>query len=105
MRLTMKERQSLVRVTAERYQRGGKREKRVILDEFVAGTGYHRTYASYLLSRHGRRVVAGPKRVIVGDVRERDAQWSKFGRVTALTLENPSAAWDADQKRANGNGS
>src|SRR5438132_1945266 len=71
MRLTMKERQSLVRVTAERYQRGGKREKRVILDEFVAGTGYHRTYASYLLSRHGRRVVAGPRTVIVGDVRKR----------------------------------
>ncbi len=43
--------------------------------------------------------------LIVGDVREGDAQWSKFGRVTALTLENPSAARDADQKRANGKGS
>ena len=43
--------------------------------------------------------------LIVGDVREGDAQWSKFGRVTPLTLENPSAARDAGQKRANGNGS
>jgi len=39
MRLTMKERRSLVRVTAERYRKARKREKRVILDEFVEATG------------------------------------------------------------------
>ncbi len=37
----------------------------------VAACGYHRTYASYLLSRHGRRVEAGPKRIFVGDVGKR----------------------------------
>jgi zinc protease len=30
--------------------------------------------------------------LVVGDVQEGDAQWSKLGHVTALTLENPSAA-------------
>lgn len=71
MRLTMKERHSLVKVTAERYQGSGKGEKRVILDEFVKATGYHRTYASYLLSRHGKKVRTGGKKVYVGDIAKR----------------------------------
>lgn len=71
MGLTMKERQSLVRVNAGRYQRASKKEKRQILKEFVESTGYHRTYASYLLSRHGKRVLVGPKTTIVGDIRKR----------------------------------
>ena len=49
MRLTMKERQSLTKVTAERYRRVGKKEKGRILDEFVHATGYHRTYAGSVL--------------------------------------------------------
>ena len=71
MRLTMKERQSLVRVSAGRYQRGSKGEKRKILDEFVEATGYHRKYASYLLSRHGKRVEVRPRTTIVGDIGRR----------------------------------
>ena len=71
MRLTMKERQSLVRVNAPRYQKANKKEKRKILDEFVNSTEYHRTYASYLLSHHGKRVFVAPKTTIVGDVRKR----------------------------------
>jgi hypothetical protein len=71
MRLTMRERQSLVRVNAPRYQKASKNEKRKILDEFVSSTSYHRTYASYLLSHHGKRVLVAPKTMIVGDVRKR----------------------------------
>lgn len=71
MGLTMGERQSLVRVNASRYQKASKKEKRKILDEFVQSTGYHRTYASYLLSRHGRRVVVAAKTAVVGDIRKR----------------------------------
>lgn len=71
MRLTMGERQSLVRVNASRYQKASKKEKRKILDEFVQSTGYHRTYASSLLSKHGKRVVVGPKTAIVGDIGKR----------------------------------
>lgn len=71
MGLTMGERQSLVRVNAPRYQKAKKSEKRKILDEFVESTGYHRTYASYLLSGHGRRVVVTAKTAVVGDVRKR----------------------------------
>ena len=71
MRLTMRERQSLVRVSASRYQKGSKKEKRKILDEFVQTTGYHRTYASYLLSRQGKKVVVKPKTTVVGDIGKR----------------------------------
>lgn len=71
MRLTMKEKNLLVRVTAGRYQRSSKREKRVILDEFVEATLYHRTHASYLLSRHGKKLRADAKTVYVGDITKR----------------------------------
>jgi len=71
MGLTMGERQSLVRVSARRYQRASKKEKRKILDEFVQSTGYHRTYASYLLTGHGRRVTVPGNPMIVGDIGKR----------------------------------
>lgn len=71
MRLDMKARQSLVRVTAGRYQKASKKEKRKILDEFVQSTGYQRCYASFLLSRHGRPLRVDSKTTLVGDVSKR----------------------------------
>ena len=50
MRLDMKARQSLVRVTAGRYQKASKKKKREILDEFVQSAGCPRCYASFLSS-------------------------------------------------------
>lgn len=81
MGLTMGERQSLVRENASRYQKASKKEKRIILDEFVHSTGYHRTYASYLLSHHGKRVVVTRKTAIVGDIgkRERKKREPEYG--------------------------
>lgn len=57
MRLTMKERKSVVRVTARRYRSARKKRKNEILDEFIQTTGYNRCYASYLLRNHGRVMV------------------------------------------------
>ena len=71
MRLDMNARQSLVRVTAGRYQKAGKKEKLKILDEFVHSTGYNRCYASLLLSRHGRAVQVDSKTRLVGDISKR----------------------------------
>ncbi|MEK6284072.1 MAG: transposase family protein [Acidobacteriota bacterium] len=71
MRLDMKARQSLVRVIAGRYQRASRNEKRKILDEFVQSTGYHRCYASFLLSRHGKPLRVDSKTTLVGDVSKR----------------------------------
>ena len=56
MRLTMTQRQALTKKIALHYQRATKKQKRGILDEFIAGTDYHRTYAAYLLGNHRRRL-------------------------------------------------
>lgn len=43
--LNMRERQSLTAQIVRRYQKAGKLEKTQILDEFIANTGYNRSYA------------------------------------------------------------
>ena len=49
-KIDVKARRELVRVVAERYQRAAKRDKRRILDQFVAITGYHRKHSIRLLN-------------------------------------------------------
>ncbi|KWT81155.1 hypothetical protein ASN18_2661 [Candidatus Magnetominusculus xianensis] len=46
MRLTMKEKQTITKVAAERYQKARKKRKGAILNEFTESTGYDRCYAS-----------------------------------------------------------
>ena len=58
MRLTMKERQSVIAVTQERYRKASKKLKRQILDECCRLTGYNRAYASHLRSLFDREVAA-----------------------------------------------
>lgn len=53
MGLGMKERHRLTEEIAQRYRGSSAAQKRAILDEFVATTGYNRKYASHLLSRWG----------------------------------------------------
>ena len=55
MGLTAKEKQSTIRITAPRYQRASKKQKGVILDEFIALTGYERDYAASVLRMHGKK--------------------------------------------------
>lgn len=55
MGLTMRERKTVTREMARRYQRAVKRQKGVILDEFTALTGYNRSYASHILHNWGRK--------------------------------------------------
>ena len=69
MGLTMRERKSVTRAIASRYQKASKKQKGVMLDEFTELTDYTRCYASYLLGRHGKRVRIRGNVVVVGDVR------------------------------------
>jgi hypothetical protein len=57
MRLTMRERKTVTKVFVDRYKRTRKKEKGIVLDEFVEMTGYHRTYASEVL--RGAKKVGG----------------------------------------------
>ena len=49
MALTMHQKKAVTKELAGRYRRATKREKRLILDEFVAVTGYNRSYAAWAL--------------------------------------------------------
>src|SRR5216684_7668637 len=50
----MAERRAVVKATARRYQRGRKKEKQKMLDEFVELSGYNRSYARTVLRNYGR---------------------------------------------------
>lgn len=55
MGLTMHERKAVTKEVARRYQKALKRQKGIILSEYTALTGYHRTYASWLLRNLGKK--------------------------------------------------
>lgn len=64
----MAERRAVVKATARRYQRGRKKEKQKLLDEFTELTGYNRSYARTVLRNHGRQA-GGRQRPEVGNRR------------------------------------
>lgn len=70
MRLTMKERKAVTRKVSERYRRARKKEKGVILDEFIEITGYNRKYASSVLRVAGTDIWIG-KAVCRGDTKKK----------------------------------
>jgi hypothetical protein len=67
MGLTMNEKRSVAGQMAAGYQRARKKEKGVILGQFVELTGYARRYAARLLRQHGKKTRVG-KTTIIGDV-------------------------------------
>ena len=71
MRLTVKERKKATAIVAPRYQKSRKKDKGVILDEFIELTGYGRRYASYVLRKHGKKVWINETTVVRGDIRKR----------------------------------
>lgn len=68
MGLTAKEKRSATKITAPRYQKATKKHKGIILEEFIALTGYDRCYAAYLLRAHGKKVHVNRRTVLIGDV-------------------------------------
>jgi hypothetical protein len=66
--LNLAERRVLVKSFFRRYQRGSKKDKSAILDEFAEMTGYHRTYAAWLLRQQGRQIRVGANVRLVADV-------------------------------------
>lgn len=68
MGLTMREKKAVTKEVAKRYQKASKYEKGIILSELTSLTGYHRTYASWLLSNHGRKIRVSHKLVIETEV-------------------------------------
>lgn len=73
MGLEMRVKRAILRELAQRYQRGRKKEKTRVLEEFIGLTGYNRSYGSWLLRNCGRKVVLsggdGQRVVFIGEVR------------------------------------
>ncbi len=69
MRLTMRERKKTAAVVAGRYQKARRKDKGIILDEFVKLTGYTRRYASHVLISHGRQLRINERYVLQLDVK------------------------------------
>ena len=66
MGLTMREKQAVTRQNRDRYRRASKKEKTLILNEFVQTTGYNRKYAVRVLRKQDvteALTVVGGKRV------------------------------------------
>lgn len=64
----MQEKKVITREIARRYQKASKKEKGLILDEFVKLTGYTRCYAAFLLRNWGRKIrvrFEGRDRVVI----------------------------------------
>jgi hypothetical protein len=87
MRFTMEERQKITAALAGRYQRVRKKDKVLLLNEFIALTGYTRSYATYVLRSHGKKVRVREGTIVEGDVRKR---FKRRGKKT----------YDEDVKRA-----
>ena len=83
MGLTMGERRAFTEEVAGRYRRAGRKEKGVILAEFVESTGYSRNkYAIHLLNSWGRTRL-GAHRWSDGQARRRTAPTPQAPRATA----------------------
>lgn len=65
MRLTMKARQEVTKATAGQYRGASKKEKGVILEQFIATTGYSRWYARLVLRHEGRRLQTDKQTIVV----------------------------------------
>ena len=57
MGLSMRAKQELTTTVAQRYRSASRAEKSMILNDFVADTGYNRAYAALVLRNCGRRVL------------------------------------------------
>ena len=64
----MKERKRIAAATAGRYRQASKKEKGVILNEFVELTGFARSYATLVLRNQGRVVQVNRKLRVRGDL-------------------------------------
>lgn len=72
MRLTVKERKKAAAIVAPRYQKARKKDKGMILNEFIELTGYGRRYGSYVLRSHGKKVWVNETTIMQGDIRKRN---------------------------------
>jgi hypothetical protein len=92
MRLTMEQRKAVIRASADRYHKAGKKGKGAILDELVTLTGYNRWYAVGLLNNHGRTIRVGKVR-FAGGLRKKGKRKARAPRYGPEVQEKLKQIW------------
>lgn len=88
-----------LRVMWPRYQRAGRAEKTLMLDEFTQVCGYHRKYALWLLNRPlsvspcPRRVARRPPRYSEAMIRVLAQVWEASGYLWSQRLQAALPQW------------
>ncbi|TKB55594.1 MAG: transposase family protein [Nitrospira sp.] len=88
-----------LRVMWPRYQRAGRAEKTLMLDEFIQVCGYHRKYALWLLNRplpespRPRRVARRPPRYSEAMIRVLAQVWEASGYLCSQRLQAALPQW------------
>jgi hypothetical protein len=90
----MAERKAVTREVAFRYRQASKNQKRLILDELCALTGWHRDHARRALREVAARPVGGSRRRLKAPVRRRrapvyDEEFMRIVRVAWAVLDGP----------------
>src|SRR5271168_1777188 len=89
-RISMATRRELVLAVGQRYRAASRAEKRTILDEFTAVTGYHRKHAIRMLRSAARRQPASRARTRLYDEAVRQALvvlWEASDRICGKRLK------------------
>jgi len=89
----MKERKRIAEATAGRYRKADKKEKGVILTEFVELTGFARSYAALVLRNQGRVVTVNRKLRVRGDVGKKLPRRGRGPTYDAQTVKALVQVW------------
>ena len=94
--ITATARRELVKVLGERYRRGGRVQKKQILDEFTTVTGYHRKHAIRILNQEGAKTGRRERRGRIYDDDVREALvvlWEAADRVCGNASSHCFLSW------------
>ena len=94
MRMTMKEKTFLTKAFCEQYRKASKKKKGEILSQVVTATGYTRSYASYLLRNHGRRVFIHHNIALEGNAKGKQRRRKAVRKYDAAVLKSLKYIWE-----------
>lgn len=78
MELTLKERRPLIREQAKEYKKAKKKQKMIILDNFVKLTEYNRSYARTVLRNYGKVILTKNRKIIASNNHSRKSGRKRY---------------------------
>ncbi len=92
--LSYQARRALLQQTVPQYREASPSQKKTLLDAFVAATGYHRTYARWLLNHaeEVQQILHRPRPRQYGP----EVQHALFQKIRAHLLQTREEQWQAE---------